>query len=114
MLPEEKQKLLDYIKTAIDVETDIETQNQISAEYQTWIAAKKPVLIKKDPPRPAYVDESRDDKGGVVLCMVFGIPAAILGFYTNGGDARIINNDNTRIKYSGGVYLDDKDGCGRN
>ncbi len=26
MLPEEKQKLLDYIKTAIDVETDIETQ----------------------------------------------------------------------------------------
>lgn len=80
MLPEEKQKLLDYIKTAIDVETDIETQNQISAEYQTWIAAKKPVLIKKEPPRPAYVDESRDDKGGVVLCMVFGIPAAILGF----------------------------------
>ena len=80
MLPEEKQKLLDYIKTAIDVETDIETQNQISAEYQTWIAAKKPVLIKKEPPRPAYVDESRDDKGGVVFCMVFGIPAAILGF----------------------------------
>lgn len=80
MLPEEKQKLLDYIKTAIDVETDIETQNQISAEYQTWIAAKEPVLIKKEPPRPAYVDESRDDKGGVVFCMVFGIPAAILGF----------------------------------
>lgn len=48
MLPEEKQKLLDYIKTAIDVETDIETQNQISAEYQTWIAAKEPVLIKKN------------------------------------------------------------------
>mgnify|MGYP000277789883 CR=1 FL=1 len=24
MLPEEKQKLLDYIKTAIDLETDIE------------------------------------------------------------------------------------------
>lgn len=80
MLPEEKQKLLDYIKTAIDVETDIETQNQISAEYQTWIAAKEPILIKKEPQKPAYVDESRDDKGGVVLCMVFGIPAAILGF----------------------------------
>lgn len=41
MLPEEKQKLLDYIKTAIDLETDIETQNQISAEYQTWIGSKR-------------------------------------------------------------------------
>ena len=63
MLPEEKQKLLDYIKTAIDVETDIETQNQISAEYQTWIAAKEPILIKKEPQKPAYLDESGNDKG---------------------------------------------------
>ena len=31
MSPEEKNKLLDYLKTAISVETDIETQNQIRA-----------------------------------------------------------------------------------
>lgn len=81
MLPEEKQKLLDYIKTAIDVETDIETQNQISAEYQTWIAAKKPVLIKKEPPRPAYVDESRDDKGALCFAWCLEYQRQFLALY---------------------------------
>ena len=47
MLPEEKQKLLDYIKTAIDLETDIETQNQISAEYQQ-ISAEHERLQKEN------------------------------------------------------------------
>ena len=80
MLPEEKQKLLDYIKTAIDVETDIETQNQISAEYQTWIAAKEPVLIKKEPQSPAYLNESSDDKGIAAVFLALVIPTAVLSF----------------------------------
>lgn len=80
MLPEEKQKLLDYIKTAIDVETDIETQNQISAEYQTWIAAKKPVLIKKEPQSPAYLNESSDDKGFAAIGLASGILMAVASF----------------------------------
>ena len=80
MLPEEKQKLLDYIKTAIDLETDIETQNQISAEYQTWIAAKEPVLIKKEPQSPAYLNESSDDKGFAAVFLALGIPTAVLSF----------------------------------
>lgn len=104
MLPEEKQKLLDYIKTAIDVETDIETQNQISAEYQTWIAAKEPILIKKEPQSPAYLDES-NDKGFAAMGLAVGIPTAVLSF------AGIINNDNTRIDLCGVFYLDDKAGC---
>lgn len=79
MLPEEKQKLLDYIKTAIDVETDIETQNQISAEYQTWIVAKEPILIKKEPQSPAYLDES-NDKGFAAMGLAVGIPTAVLSF----------------------------------
>lgn len=80
MLPEEKQKLLDYIKTAIDVETDIETQNQISAEYQTWIAAKEPILIKKEPQKPAYLDESGNDKGVAGFGIGMGILMGIGGF----------------------------------
>lgn len=80
MLPEEKQKLLDYIKTAIDVETDIETQNQISAEYQTWIAAKEPILIKKEPQKPAYLDESDNDKGVAGFDIGMGILMGIGGF----------------------------------
>lgn len=80
MLPEEKQKLLDYIKTAIDGETDIETQNQISAEYQTWIAAKEPILIKKEPQSPAYLNESSDDKGTAAICLASGITMAVLSF----------------------------------
>lgn len=80
MLPEEKQKLLDYIKTAIDVETDIETQNQISAEYQTWIAAKEPILIKKEPQNPAYLDESGNDKGVAGFGIGMGILMGIGGF----------------------------------
>lgn len=80
MLPEEKQKLLDYIKTAIDVETDIETQNQISAEYQTWIAAKEPILIKKEPQKPAYLDESDNDKGVAGFGIGMGILMGIGGF----------------------------------
>ena len=80
MLPEEKQKLLDYIKTAIDVETDIETQNQISAEYQTWIAAKEPILIKKEPQKPAYLDESGNDKGVAGFGLGMGILMGIGGF----------------------------------
>lgn len=81
MLPEEKQKLLDYIKTAIDVETDIETQNQISAEYQTWIAAKEPVLIKKEPQSPAYLDEASDDKVFAGLWIGVGALTGICGFF---------------------------------
>lgn len=80
MLPEEKQKLLDYIKTAIDVETDIETQNQISAEYQTWIAEKEPILIKKEPQKPAYLDESGNDKGVAGFGIGMGILMGIGGF----------------------------------
>ena len=80
MLPEEKQKLLDYIKTAIDVETDIETQNQTSAEYQTWIAAKEPILIKKEPQKPAYLDESGNDKGVAGFGIGMGILMGIGGF----------------------------------
>lgn len=89
MLPEEKQKLLDYIKTAIDVETDIETQNQISAEYQTWIAAKEPVLIKKEPQSPAYLDES-NDKGLAGFWIGMGALMGMCGFLVISSSMMII------------------------
>lgn len=47
MLPEEKQKLLNYIKTAIDLETDIETQNQIKAECTSVMEKKRPTVISQ-------------------------------------------------------------------
>ena len=81
MLPEEKQKLLDYIKTAIDLETDIETQNQISAEYQTWIAAKKPVLIKKELPRLKYLDEPSSAMNVIVIMVGIFCIASVIGIW---------------------------------
>ena len=81
MLPEEKQKLFDYIKTAIDLETDIETQNQISAEYQTWIAAKKPVLIKKELPRLKYLDEPSSAMNVIVIMVGIFCIASVIGIW---------------------------------
>ncbi len=62
----ERKKLLDYIKTAIDVEKDIETQNQIGIQYQTWITQKEPVLCKLETPNAQY--RVKPESGFIGLC----------------------------------------------
>ncbi|MDO4371758.1 MAG: hypothetical protein Q4D43_10560 [Clostridia bacterium] len=84
MLPEEKQKLLDYIKTAIDVETDIETQNQIKAECTSVMEKKRPMFRTTTPPpcpaAPMIGQTPPDDyKMGIVLIIVCPIIALIAG-----------------------------------
>lgn len=85
MSPEERNKLLDYLKTAISVETDIETQNQIRAAAIKEKEARKPVLHQKELPEiPDMPDFSMDPVIArtlyimAIMCFITGI---ILLFY---------------------------------
>lgn len=76
MSPEEKNKLLDYLKTAISVETDIETQNQVRAAAIKEKEARKPVLYQKTLPKiPDMPDDNSVDPISIsaffIACMSF-------------------------------------------
>lgn len=81
MSPEERKKLLDYIQTAISVETDIETQNQIKAAAIKEKENIKPVLWQKELPEIPDVpvlDSSMDFPsvimgGFAAVCFTLGI-----------------------------------------
>lgn len=82
MLPEEKQKLLDYIKTAIDVETDIETQNQIKAECTSVMEKKRPTFQKTPsppcPPEPIYQEKAEYYIEGIWMAIIGAILSLIV------------------------------------
>ncbi len=74
MSPEEKNKLLDYLKTAISVETDIETQNQIRAAAIKGKEARKPVLQQKKLPKiPDMPDFSVDYNFNLGVLVMAGL-----------------------------------------
>ena len=50
MLPEEREKLLEYLKNAIAIETDIANQNQIKKATLDEFKARMPILKQKEIP----------------------------------------------------------------
>lgn len=74
--------LLEYIKTAIEIETDIATQEQIISECQDDMSRRKPVLNLMDAPQsPEHIAV---DESGVGALMAFTITAglfALLAIY---------------------------------
>lgn len=82
-----KDELLKYLKSAIDLETDIATQESIINEYNKISLAKKPQLILKEepsqPPAPIYIDYNAWDKknhdDGKAVAVVFGVCGLVVG-----------------------------------
>ncbi|MBR4491851.1 MAG: hypothetical protein IKO98_04255 [Bacteroidales bacterium] len=54
---QEKKKLMDYMKAAIDLETEVETQKSIIQAYNENSQKRKPILrLKDEPSRPMMPD----------------------------------------------------------
>lgn len=62
MLPEEKEKLLEYLKTAIAIETDIEKQSRIKEATLDEFKAKTPILKQKEIPISSKAAAEFDDR----------------------------------------------------
>lgn len=81
MSPEERNKLLDYLKTAISVETDIETQNQIKAAAVKEKAARKPVLQQKKLPEIPDMPDFSVDSNFIVAFLVVAVLSLFIGIF---------------------------------
>lgn len=76
--------LLEYIKTAIEIETDIATQERIISECQKEISRRKPELhLKRIPQRPEYVAENDEALpiGVIRILIVSGIGMTVISLY---------------------------------
>lgn len=74
MLPEEKEKLLEYLKTAIAIETDIEKQSRIKEATLDEFKARTPILKQKEIPNSSKAAAEFDDKTTcfrALICMGF-------------------------------------------
>ena len=77
-----KDALLEYIKTAIELETDIATQERIISECQKDMSRRKPALnLIDDPQSPRY--EAVDESGAkIALSLIASVGAfAFLGMF---------------------------------
>lgn len=89
MSPEERNKLLDYLKTTISVETDIETQNQIRAAAIREKAARKPVLHQKELPEIPDMPDFSVDSNFIVAFLVTAVLFLFVGIFALFYDFRV-------------------------
>ena len=89
MSPEERNKLLDYLKTTISVETDIETQNQIRAATIREKAARKPVLHQKELPEIPDMPDFSVDSNFIVAFLVTAVLFLFVGIFALFYDFRV-------------------------
>ena len=81
MLPEEREKLLEYLKNAIAIETDITTQNQILETCSEEIKQKTPKYVPlEEPERPQLCE--KPTKSLFFLYLFFAI--FFLSFFLGG------------------------------
>ena len=91
MSPEERNKLLDYLKTAISVETDIETQNQIRAAAVKEKETRKPVLHQKKLPEIPDMPDFSVDSNFVVAFLVTAVLFLFVGIFALFYDFRVMS-----------------------
>ena len=71
-----KQKLLDYLGFAIELERNVEIQNKVINNFDRWCATNEPKLVRKEHiERP----ECPEDYGGeVISAVLWGLFAIFL------------------------------------
>ena len=75
----QREELLQYIKSAIEVETDIATQEQIGINFQTTQENRKPSLdLEEEPVPPDYDFRVANENPNVIIGL--GIAAFLLLF----------------------------------
>lgn len=75
-----KTGLLEYIKAAIELETNVLTQEQIITDYFSTAEARKPVFKRNHMPRKPQAPEDKEEFGGAEACILFAIFLFICGF----------------------------------
>ena len=75
----QREELLQYIKSAIDVETDIATQEQIGIDFQTTQENRKPSLDLEEEPECPNFDSYEKEGGTHFAFMVSFIILGVLG-----------------------------------
>ena len=81
----ERKKLLNYIKAAIDLETEIATQEQMALSVNNTWDTKKPSFIPDELPKEQIAYESTESGGGWIALLVCDIPPFIFAASTSGG-----------------------------
>ena len=77
-----KTGLLEYIKTVIELETNVLTQERIIADYFSTAEARKPVFKRNHMPRKPQAPEDKEEFGGAEACILFSVFLFICGFIT--------------------------------
>ena len=75
----QREELLQYIKSAIDVETDIATQEQIGIDFQTTQENRKPSLDLEEEPECPNFDSYKKEVGNNAVSF-YSFFLSILGF----------------------------------
>lgn len=71
--PSRQEELMQYMKAAIDVETELLTQERILAQCEADIESRKPVLkLQEEPPKPE-MKPAEEKSGTAAICYVSGM-----------------------------------------